>query len=91
MWVSTFSGGLSYFDQRSTDISQLTHQLNHPNSLGNDNVNKILEDSRGNIWFATNNGVSCWNVAETVGAPITKTCKIRLKFFSHCEDNNGNI
>ena len=92
VWVSTFSGGLSYFDQRSTDISQLTHQLNHPNSLGNDNVNKILEDSRGNIWFATNNGVSCWNVATDSWRTYYQNLQDQAQvFLSLCEDNNGNI
>lgn len=92
VWVSTFSGGLSYFDQRSTDISQLTHQLNHPNSLGNNNVNKILEDSRGNIWFATNNGVSCWNVATDSWRTYYQNLQDQAQvFLSLCEDNNGNI
>ena len=59
----TYTGGLSFFDWKSPLINQITHQVNNPNSLGNDNVNKILEDSKGDIWFATNNGISRWRVA----------------------------
>ena len=63
VWVTTYTGGLSFFDWKSPLINQITHQVNNPNSLGNDNVNKILEDSKGDIWFATNNGISRWRVA----------------------------
>jgi len=47
VWVCTYSGGLSYFDQGSADVTQITHQINNANSLSNDNVNKVIEDSRG--------------------------------------------
>jgi len=59
VWVCTYSGGVSYFDQASPIVTRLIHQINNPNSLVNNDVNDILEDSRGNIWFATNNGISC--------------------------------
>lgn len=92
VWVCTFSGGLSYFDQRLADVSLITHQINHPNSLGNDDVNKVLEDSRGNIWFATNNGVSCWNVATDSWHTYYQNLQDQAQvFLSLCEDRNGNI
>ncbi|WP_352421618.1 response regulator [Proteiniphilum sp.] len=92
VWVCTYSGGLSYFDQESTDVSQIIHQINNHNSLNNNNVNKVIEDSKGNLWFATNNGISCWNV--TSGRWITYFADKHEQaqvFLSLCEDNNGNI
>ena len=62
IWVCTYSGGVSYFDQNSPLVNKIVHQINNPNSLTNNNVNKVLEDSQGNMWFATNNGVCCWDV-----------------------------
>jgi signal transduction histidine kinase/DNA-binding response OmpR family regulator/ligand-binding sensor domain-containing protein len=92
IWVCTYSGGLSYFDQESAEVTQITHQINNPNSLSNDNVNKVLEDSRGNIWFATNNGVSCWNKTTNSWRTYYQNLQEQAQvFLSLCEDLNGNI
>lgn len=92
VWVCTYSGGLSYFDQGSADVTQITHQINNPNSLNNDNVNKVIEDSRGNIWFATNNGVSSWNVSSNRWRTMYKNEQAQAQvFLSLCEDMHGNI
>lgn len=61
VWVCTYSGGASYFDQASPIVEQLTSQINNANSLVNNDVNGIVEDQKGRLWMATNNGVSCWD------------------------------
>lgn len=92
IWVCTYSGGLSYFDQESTYVSQIIHQINNQNSLNNNNVNKVIEDSKGNIWFATNNGVSCWNVKSDKWKTYFDNKQEQAQvFLSLCEDNKGNI
>ncbi|WP_297098607.1 response regulator [uncultured Draconibacterium sp.] len=63
IWVCTYSGGASYFDMANPVYSQIRHITNNTNSLINDDVNDVLEDSRGNLWFATNNGISFQNVS----------------------------
>jgi signal transduction histidine kinase/CheY-like chemotaxis protein/ligand-binding sensor domain-containing protein len=63
VWVCTYSGGVSFFEQSTVDVTQIRHITNNPNSLVNNAVNDIFEDSDGNIWFATNNGISRWQVA----------------------------
>ena len=92
VWICTYSGGLSFFEQTSPLVNQITHQVNNPNSLSNNNVNKIIEDSRGNLWFATNNGICCW---ET-GADKWKTFyhnnqEQAQAFLCLCEDDKGQI
>lgn len=92
VWVCTYSGGLSFFDQESAEVTQITHQINESNSLSNNNVNKIIEDSRGNIWFATNNGVSRWNVSTNSWRTYYKDGRDQAQvFLSLCEDEDGNI
>jgi len=44
VWVSTYSGGLSYFDQKLPVIERIFHQMNVSNSLSNNKVNKVLEN-----------------------------------------------
>ena len=92
IWVSTYSGGVSFFDQASSPVRQITHQINNPNSLSNNHVNKIVEDRRGNIWFATNNGISCWNLKTNRWKTFYYNEQEHAKaFLSLCEDNEGRI
>jgi signal transduction histidine kinase/ligand-binding sensor domain-containing protein/DNA-binding NarL/FixJ family response regulator len=58
VWVCTFSGGVSYFYLGTSSSEHITHHANQENSLADNNVNYILEDSRKNLWFATDNGIS---------------------------------
>jgi signal transduction histidine kinase/DNA-binding response OmpR family regulator/ligand-binding sensor domain-containing protein len=92
IWVCTYTGGLSFFDQTTPLVNQIVHQVNNPNSLTNNNVNRILEDSRNNLWFATDNGI-CRREART-GHWTTFYHNRRERaqvFLSLCEDDQGRI
>lgn len=92
IWVSTYSGGLSFFEQEPMVLNHITHQINQPNSLVNNNVNRIIEDKEGNIWFATNNGISRWNrVINKWDTFLHNKPDDAQTFLSLCEDNDGNI
>jgi signal transduction histidine kinase/DNA-binding response OmpR family regulator/ligand-binding sensor domain-containing protein len=62
VWIGTISGGVCFYDLASPIVTQIAHHANDKNSLANNDVNGIAEDKDGKIWFATNNGISCWNV-----------------------------
>lgn len=91
VWVATFTGGLSYFDKEPAEITQITHQVNNSNSLVNNNVNKVIEDKRGNMWFATNNGISHWIVSKNQWRTYYDNRDDANVFLTLCEDNHGNI
>ena len=92
VWVCTYTGGLSYFEQASPIVNQITHQVNNPNSLSNNNVNKVIEDRRGNLWFATDNGICCWNTEENKWRTFYHNNQEQAQvFLSLCEDNEGQI
>lgn len=92
VWVSTYSGGLSFFDQASSIVSQVSHVPNNPNSLVNNDVNSVLEDSKGNIWMATNNGIGFFDVKKQQwNAFYHNTQKQAQVFLSLCEDSRGRI
>ena len=92
VWVCTYSGGLSYFEQSSPLVNRITHQINNSNSLINNNVNQIIEDFRGNIWFATDNGVSRWNVNQNKWQTFFHDKQEQAQvFLSLCEDNLNRI
>jgi signal transduction histidine kinase/CheY-like chemotaxis protein/ligand-binding sensor domain-containing protein/AraC-like DNA-binding protein len=92
VWVCTYSGGVSFFDQLTPTVKQLKHRINDANSLGNNVVNDIFEDKLGNIWFATNNGISRWEMQENRWTNFYDSEKGQAKvFLSVLGDNRGNI
>jgi signal transduction histidine kinase/DNA-binding response OmpR family regulator/ligand-binding sensor domain-containing protein len=64
IWICTISGGVSFYELTSPLVNQIIHQQKNANSLVNNDVNSIIEDSEGKIWFATNNGISCWDTGS---------------------------
>lgn len=92
IWVATYTGGLSFFDQRTYPIQQVTHQINNLNSLVNNHVNKVIEDRKGNVWFATDNGISKWNPKLNIWSTYYNNKAEQAKvFLTLCEDDKGNI
>jgi len=90
VWVCTYGGGISFFDLTSPLVGQLTHSINNQNSLVNNNVNKIIQDKRGNTWFATDNGLSCKESGKWKNYYQNQQSQAAV-FVSLCEDNQGRI
>jgi len=92
VWVCTYTGGVSFFEQCRPMVSQITHYPNNTNSLNNENVNQIIEDKKGNLWFATDNGISCWDKKTNRWRTFYSNKKEQAQvFLSLCEDNDGRI
>ena len=92
VWVATYSGGLSYYDQRIPLIERIDHQMNVHNSLSNNNVNKVIEDKKGNLWFATDNGLSRWDRSTNSWKSFYQNKQNQAQvFLALAEDNSGNI
>ncbi|TWV15537.1 response regulator [Bacteroidaceae bacterium HV4-6-C5C] len=96
VWVSTSSNGVSFLDPKRSDIKWVAHKPNDNNSLLSNHVNVILEDSEGDYWYGTNDGVSLFrrklnkwthflnNKGKTAGAGSSVVLAL-------CEDSKGGI
>jgi len=92
VWVCTISGGVSFYELSSPFVTQVMHNANNRNSLVNNEVNYIIEDKNGKIWFATNNGISCWNVETGQwSAYYNNKLEQAQVFLTLCEDDHGRI
>ncbi|MFB1037514.1 MAG: two-component regulator propeller domain-containing protein, partial [Sinobacterium sp.] len=58
MWFSTFEG-LSRFD--GYEFKNYRHSKKEPHSLPNNFTKKLILDSQGNLWVATQNGLAKYN------------------------------
>lgn len=92
VWICSYSGGVSYFDQASPLVNQITHQTNNSNSIANNSVNSVLEDRSGNLWFATDNGISCLQRETNNWKNYYNNKQEQAQvFLTLCEDNSGRI
>jgi ligand-binding sensor domain-containing protein/AraC-like DNA-binding protein len=61
LWVATFHEGVSRSDPSNLFFQNFVHGKNNPQSISNNYINTVMEDSDGDLWFGTNNGVSVLN------------------------------
>ncbi len=92
VWIATYGDGVSFYEQSLSLVNNITHQINTKNSLVNNNVNSVIEDKYGNLWFATDNGVSCWDRASNKWTNFYNNIeKQALVFLALAEDDEGNV
>lgn len=61
IWLVNNPGGIIIRDNRYTDYKLIKHSVGNPQSLVNNQVNDVIEDSEGDLWFGTSNGVSFYS------------------------------
>ncbi|MDQ6903516.1 MAG: ATP-binding protein [Bacteroidota bacterium] len=59
LWVGTNNQGAYWFDPVTHTSGHIENQQNNKNSLSNNSVNDVYEDSNYNMWFATDGGGLC--------------------------------
>ena len=58
IWIGSYTGGVSVAVLLRYPIGVFMHEYRNVQSLGNDNVNGVMEHPNGNLWFATDRGIS---------------------------------
>ncbi len=90
-WIGTFQGLYRYNVKDSIYTSYITEPKNK-NSLCSNDIRNILQDYRGNIWIATNNGIS---MLDPISGNFNNFPDSRLQFLSFSsgivEDKLKNI
>lgn len=61
IWIGSYSGGIDVAYPTDNVMKLFQHEYLNNQSLINNNVNDVLETPDGNIWFATDRGVSIYN------------------------------
>ncbi len=59
LWVGTHNRGLFYRNPSTGEKGVFQHQTGNENSLSNNTLNAIYEDSKGNLWLSTEGGGLC--------------------------------
>ena len=61
LWMCSFPQGLTIRNDQYPALSWIRRSNQNVNTLVNDGINFMLEDSQNDLWFATENGVSMYN------------------------------
>lgn len=62
IWMANYPIGITVRNNRYASYQWIKHSIGNRQSLVNDQVNAIIEDHDGDLWFATNNGISLYEV-----------------------------
>ena len=60
--IGTYGGGLSILDESTNRFENLKSSRNDPRSISDDRVLSIHEDSLGQVWIGTENGLNFFDV-----------------------------
>lgn len=91
IWMADFPDGVSVVKTSEPDEQNwYGHISGNEQSLINDRVNALLKDSEGDIWFATDRGISCYFPRTGRWRHVTSELPCS-QFTSLCEISPGEI
>ena len=96
IWMANYPTGITIRNNNNLNYKWIKHIPNHTQSLVHDEVNAILEDKDGDLWFATTNGISLYRTKERKWESYLSTYNKELSinnhmFLSLCEIKPGII
>ena len=90
IWVGTFTNGINIIDHSST-TSWLKHEFRNNNSLADNCVNTVFEDSKGKWWFGHNDGISVLDLTTRQWKHYLNNQKDKIVIISLTEDSHNRI
>lgn len=97
IWNVIYPTGITIYTEKYPAYEWFMHSANYTNSLVNNCINGIMEDSDGDSWYATSNGVCYFDVSEnkwinfhSSQTPNADQSENHI-FTSLCESNPGII
>lgn len=93
IWVATHDRGVFWFNPLTGDKGHLINEPNNRNSLTNNTINAVFEDSDNNIWFCTEGGGLCKLSSDrkTITRFTTKNGFPSNFIFKVLEDDNKHL
>lgn len=92
IWVGTFTNGVNVIEYSSpTTTCWLKHEYRNNNSLANNCVNAVFEDSQGKWWFGHNDGVSVLDPDTRQWKHYLNDQKDKIVIISLAEDCHNRI
>ncbi len=97
IWMADFPFGVTLCDRRYSNYNWMRNIEDNPQSLVNNKVNVIMEDSQEDLWYGTGDGISLYSRHtekwHTFFSPITNPAAYKKDqiFIALCEVKPGII
>ncbi|MDW7693149.1 two-component regulator propeller domain-containing protein [Flammeovirgaceae bacterium SG7u.111] len=90
--VNDYGNGVVHVDGATKKRTEYKYDPNNPKSLSNYSVTHIYEDSKGQVWICTPNGLNCFDEeSKTFQRYGTKDGMVSGDVNSIVEDKDGNL
>lgn len=91
-WAGSYRDGLFFYDPKTRKREVFTYDYKNPNGISNNSINSLFEDSRKNLWIATENGLNLFNPKNrTFTKFTTKNGLPSNVVYSILEDDSQNL
>jgi signal transduction histidine kinase/DNA-binding response OmpR family regulator len=92
LWVCSYGNGIYFYNKKTGARGSFQYNANNINSIPNNYVNNLFEDSKGNMWFCTESGLCKYDMASKkiiryTDEPFLQTNQV----FRVLEDNKGML
>ena len=94
LWICSYSGGISFYNQHTDKFTVYKHQQNNKNSLIDNRTVCVLHTKDNKIWIGTEHGLSTYDIATKTFSNYFNSnihtgddCSIT----SLCQDNSGAV
>ena len=96
IWIANYPEGITIIDNRYKNYNWIKHSIGNRQSLVNDQVHSVIEDSDGDLWFGTSNGISLYQSKTGQWHSFLSSFDHQLKdknhiFITLCEVSPGII
>ena len=96
IWLANYPTGITVIDNRYENYHWMKHSMGNKQSLINDQVHAVIEDSDGDLWFGTSNGISLYHSSTGQWHSFLSSFDRQLKdknhiFITLCEVSPGII
>ena len=91
LWVNTYGSGVYQYNRGSGEIQHLLSEQGKQNTLVNNYVNGLFEDSKKNLWFCTESGLSKYRRDGHFTNYLTESGLPSNQVFKVLEDDNNSI
>ena len=96
IWMAVFPISITIYSDHYPTYQWIHNIHNHPNSLANNQITSILEDSDGDLWVTTTNGIGYYNTRTQQWKTLLSSRENNWQeqnyvFVSLCETTPGTI
>ena len=96
LWMTVFPIGVTVYSEKYPKFEWLNPTSYNSQSLASNQVTHVIEDSDGDIWVATNNGVACYHTRTKKWTRLLSSQDLGRQdqnyvYISLCESTPGTI